>query len=50
MKVIVTSAYGEEFAASFLQEKIEVFLRKPYGVSALLDLFGRVLPRQGQET
>jgi CheY-like chemotaxis protein len=39
MRVIVTSAYGEDFAAASLQGTFERFIRKPYSLS---DLVGAV--------
>jgi two-component system cell cycle sensor histidine kinase/response regulator CckA len=39
MRVIVASAYGEEFAAASLQASVERFIRKPY---SLYDLVGVV--------
>ncbi len=38
MKIIVTSAYSEEMAATALSEKVELFIRKPYGLGDLMDL------------
>jgi DNA-binding NtrC family response regulator len=39
MRVIITSAYGEEFAAASLQANVQRFIRKPY---LLRDLAGLV--------
>src|SRR5262249_38392482 len=38
MRVIVTSAYGEDLAAATLQAKIDSFVRKPYRLGNLIDL------------
>jgi PAS domain S-box-containing protein len=43
MKIIVTSAYSEEMAATALAEKIELFIRKPYRPGDLMDLIQRSL-------
>ena len=37
MRVIVTSAYGQEYAASQLQVGIERFIRKPYSLHDLVE-------------
>jgi DNA-binding NtrC family response regulator len=37
-KVIVTSAYGEDMAAASLQNKAEIFVRKPYRLRDLMEL------------
>jgi PAS domain S-box-containing protein len=41
MKVIVTSAYDEDFAAASLRGSFEHFLRKPYRITDLVDLLRR---------
>ena len=38
LKVIVTSAYPEEMARSFLQSAIDHFIRKPYQIDHLMRL------------
>jgi two-component system, cell cycle sensor histidine kinase and response regulator CckA len=38
MRVIVTSAYGADVAATSLQVRIEHFIRKPYRLGNLVDL------------
>lgn len=43
MHVIVTSAYGEEFAAASLQAKVEYFIRKPYSLRDLVSLVRQTL-------
>jgi PAS domain S-box-containing protein len=45
MRVIVTSAYVEDFAAASLQGNIERFIRKPYSLSDLLGLIRQTLQR-----
>jgi DNA-binding NtrC family response regulator len=43
MRVIVTSAYGEEFAATSLQADVERFIRKPYSLRDLVGLVHQTL-------
>ena len=43
MRVIVTSAYGEEFAATSLQADVERFIRKPYSLRDLVGLVRQTL-------
>ena len=43
MRVIVASAYGEDFAATSLQADIERFIRKPYSLRDLLGLVRQTL-------
>jgi two-component system, cell cycle sensor histidine kinase and response regulator CckA len=43
MRVIVTSAYGEDFAALSLQGPVERFIRKPYSLSDLVKLVRQTL-------
>jgi CheY-like chemotaxis protein len=43
MRVIVTSAYGEEFAATSLQAVVERFIRKPYSLRDLVELTRQTL-------
>jgi signal transduction histidine kinase/CheY-like chemotaxis protein len=43
MRVIVASAYGEEFAAASLQADVERFIRKPYSLRDLLGLVRQTL-------
>jgi PAS domain S-box-containing protein len=43
MRVIVASAYGEEFAATSLQAGVERFIRKPYSLRDLLGLVRQTL-------
>ena len=43
MKVIVTSAYSEEVAATSLGVTIEHFIRKPYGLGDLMDILQKSL-------
>jgi PAS domain S-box-containing protein len=43
MKIIVASAYSEEMAATALSEKVELFIRKPYGLGDLMDLIQQSL-------
>ena len=43
MRVIVASAYGEEFAATLLQADVERFIRKPYSLRDLLGLVRQTL-------
>jgi two-component system cell cycle sensor histidine kinase/response regulator CckA len=45
VKVIVTSAYSEDVAASSLDGKGEHFIRKPYRVGELIELIRQVLAR-----
>jgi two-component system cell cycle sensor histidine kinase/response regulator CckA len=43
MRVIVASAYGEEFAATSLQADVERFIRKPYSLRDLVGLVRQTL-------
>jgi PAS domain S-box-containing protein len=43
MRVIVTSAYGRDFAATSIQGEVERFIRKPYSVHDLLTLVRQTL-------
>jgi DNA-binding NtrC family response regulator len=43
MRVIVTSAYGEEFAATQLRASVERFIRKPYSLHDLVALIRQTL-------
>ncbi len=43
MRVIVASAYGEEFAATSLQAEVERFIRKPYSLHDLVGLVRQTL-------
>jgi CheY-like chemotaxis protein len=43
MRVIVTSAYAEEVAATSLQADVERFIRKPYSLRNLLGLVRQTL-------
>jgi PAS domain S-box-containing protein len=43
MRVIVTSAYGEELAATSLQAVVERFIRKPYSLRDLVGLVRQAL-------
>jgi two-component system, cell cycle sensor histidine kinase and response regulator CckA len=43
IRVIVTSAYGEEFAATSLRSEVERFIRKPYLLRDLMELVRRTL-------
>jgi len=43
MSVIVTSAYGQDFATTSLQCPVQHFLRKPFRVRDLADLIGRAI-------
>jgi two-component system cell cycle sensor histidine kinase/response regulator CckA len=43
MRVIVTSAYGEVFAATSLQADVERFIRKPYSLRDLVGLVRQTL-------
>uniref|UniRef100_Q02A22 histidine kinase n=1 Tax=Solibacter usitatus (strain Ellin6076) TaxID=234267 RepID=Q02A22_SOLUE len=43
MRVIVTSAYGKEFAATSLQADVERFIRKPYSLRDLVELVRQTL-------
>jgi CheY-like chemotaxis protein/two-component sensor histidine kinase len=43
MRVIVTSAYGEEFAAASLRADVERFIRKPYSLRDLVGLVRQAL-------
>jgi CheY-like chemotaxis protein len=43
MRVIVASAYGEEFAATSLQADVERFIRKPYSLRDLVGLVRQAL-------
>ena len=45
MRVIVASAYGEEFAATSLQADVERFIRKPYSLRDLVGLVRQALSR-----
>ena len=43
MRVIVTSAYGEDFAATSLGGHVERFIRKPYSLGDLVVLVRQTL-------
>ncbi len=43
MRVIVASAYGEEFAATSLEADVERFIRKPYSLGDLVGLVRQTL-------
>ena len=43
MRVIVSSAYGQEFAATSLQAEVERFIRKPYSLRDLVGLVRQTL-------
>ena len=43
MRVIVASAYGQEFAATSLQAEVERFIRKPYSLRDLVGLVRQTL-------
>jgi CheY-like chemotaxis protein len=41
MRIIVTSAYSEDLATKALGERSDRFIRKPYLITDLIDLFGQ---------
>jgi DNA-binding NtrC family response regulator len=43
MRVIVTSAYGEEMASASLRAKLDRFIRKPYKFGDLTNLIRQAL-------
>jgi CheY-like chemotaxis protein len=48
MRVIVTSAYGEDFATTSLPGDFERFMRKPYSLGALVGLVLQTLSKRAQ--